>query len=237
MAELDFGDGIQGNASWTFEGKVADTFDSHVSKSVPFYREGHSIIAGLSDFFLRESSSRSLDIGCSTGTLVNALARRHPQTVSMGIDSVKEMIAFARDKTNVPNANFICEDFIEAEFEAESFNLIISYYTAQFIHPSSRHLFFEKIFKLLKWGGALVLFEKIRGPDARFQDIMSSLYFDYKRDQGYSNDELCNKAIGLRGVLEPFSEKGNRALLERAGFEDIGPIFQWVNFQGFLAIK
>ena len=33
------GPGIQAtNSNWTFKGKVANTFDSHINKSVPFYR-------------------------------------------------------------------------------------------------------------------------------------------------------------------------------------------------------
>jgi len=41
----------------------------------------------------------------------------------------------------------------------------------------------------------------------------------------------------LKGVLEPFSTSGNIGLLERAGFRDIVPVFQYLCFQGLLAIK
>ena len=29
-------------------------------------------------------------------------------------------------------------------------------------------------------GGGFILFEKVRGPDARFQDILQTLYTEYK---------------------------------------------------------
>ena len=39
--------------------------------------------------------------------------------------------------------------------------------------PKSRQLFINKIYNSLNWGGALILYEKIRGPDARFQDTLN----------------------------------------------------------------
>ena len=61
--------------------------------------------------------------------------------------------------------------------------------------------------------------------DARFQDIYSTMYSEYKLSQGYSENEIVAKMLSLKGVLEPFSMAGNQGLLERAGFRDIVPIF------------
>jgi tRNA (cmo5U34)-methyltransferase len=44
------------NAGWSFAGNVAERFDEHVARSVPFYREVHELIARTSDFFLSEGS-------------------------------------------------------------------------------------------------------------------------------------------------------------------------------------
>ena len=95
----------------------------------------------------------------------------------------------------------------------------------------------NNIYESLNWGGAFLLFEKIRGADARFQDIYSSIYQDFKVLQGYSDEEILTKQRSLKGVLEPFSNQGNIGLLKRAGFKDITTIFQWVCFQGYLCIK
>ncbi len=48
---------------------------------------------------------------------------------------------------------------------------------------------------------------------------------------------MVNKTRSLKGVLEPFSTRGNVELMERAGFVDIMTISKWVSFEGFLAIK
>ena len=59
-------------------------------------------------------------------------------------------------------------------------DMIVSYYTIQFIHPKHRQQLFDKIFKALNWGGALLLFEKTRASDARFQDINTAIYNEFK---------------------------------------------------------
>lgn len=131
---------------------------------------------------------------------------------------------------------FICQDDI-LNAKLEKSDLIISYYTIQFIKPNVRQLVFNKIYENLNWGGAFILFEKVRACDARFQDMMSALYTDYKLEQGYSEEEILSKARSLKGVLEPFSSQGNIDLLKRSGFKDIMTVQKYVSFEGFLAIK
>ena len=81
------------------------------------------------------------------------------------------------------------------------------------------------------------MFEKVRACDARFQDIMQTLYTDYKIEQGYSSEEIIAKTKSLKGILEPFSTQGNLDLLKRAGFVDIMNVFKHICFEGIIAIK
>ena len=85
-------------------------------------------------------------------------------------------------------------------------------------------------------GRCFCTFEKIRGSDARFQDILNFLYFDFKT-KSFSQSEILNKELSLRGVMDPFTIKANLDFLKRAGFKDIMPIYQYLCFVGFLAIK
>ena len=119
----------------------------------------------------------------------------------------------------------------------EKSDLIVSYYTIQFIHPKLRQELINKIYESLNWGGAFILYEKVRANDARFQDIISNLYMEYKLDKGYTAEEIIGKAKSLKGVLEPFSTQGNIDMLKRAGFVDILSVQKYMNFEGFLAIK
>ena len=130
---------------------------------------------------------------------------------------------------------FVCGDALG--YKLRKSDLIISYYTTQFIRPSDRQILFNKIFSSLKWGGAFILFEKVRARDARFQDMMIGLYNEFKLTNDYSPSEIFNKTRSLKGVMEPFSTKGNCELLDRSGFKDYMQIFKYICFSGFLAIK
>jgi len=238
MSKASVGDSITaGNASWNFSGDVPKTFEDHVSKSVPLYFEGHDLILKLSDFFLSEGSV-CYDIGSSTGLLARQIAERtaNKKTTVIGLDVEADMVAFAREKNaHVKNLQF--EHINIAEGDLQKCDMIVSYYTLQFIGPKARQQVVDKIFNALNWGGAFLMFEKVRGANARFQDIMTQLYNDYKLDRGYDADNIVSKARSLKGVLEPFSTQGNIDLLKRAGFVDICTIQKYVCFEGFLAIK
>jgi len=237
------GDGIRVSAgNWSFGGETASKFDDHVSKSVPLYGEGHNLICDVSDFFVK-SDSVVYEIGCSTGTLTYKLARHNQakQGASfVGIDIEPNMIAAAQKKREERefaslNTTFVAGDVLEQELEPA--DMIVCYYTVQFIHPARRQDLIDKLYRTLNWGGGLLLFEKVRGADARFQDILTSLYTDYKLRMGYSPDDIIAKSRSLKGILEPFSTQGNYDLLKRAGFVDINTIQKYICFEGFLAIK
>lgn len=225
------------NARWSFGGDVPQTFDNHVSRSVPQYRQGHEIVVALSDFFIRHDS-RVYELGCSTGELTRQLAEVNcDRNVSIiGLEIEPAMVEAAKRKTsNFPKAEIRQADILDAELDAA--DLIVAYYTIQFISPAVRQLLFNKIYSSLNWGGGFILFEKVRAADARFQDMMSSLYVDFKLQNGFTEQEIVNKSRSLKGVLEPFSTQGNIEMMSRSGFVDIMTVFKHLCFEGFLAIK
>jgi tRNA (cmo5U34)-methyltransferase len=234
---INLGDGIKSkNANWQFNGEMVEYFENHISRSVPLYHEGHRLIENLSDYFIKDDTI-CYELGSSTGTLLQKVAKRHSFRKSwfIGVEIEEDMVNRANWLYESSNLIFINDDIKTFEFEKS--DLIISYYTIQFIHPKQRQELFNKIYNSLNWGGAFILYEKVRSNDARFQDIMTNLYTEYKLDMGYSADEIISKTKSLKGVLEPFSTNGNIDLLKRAGFIDIITIQKYMNFEGFLAIK
>ena len=227
--------------NWKFSGKTPKGFDEHVRKSVPLYQEGHDLICDMSDFFVKDDSV-IYELGCSTGTLAIKLAEHNklkPEARFIGIDIESDMISVAEDKKRANdstlNITFYNDDI--QSFDIEPSDLVVCYYTIQFIKPSVRQDLINKIYQNLNWGGALLMFEKVRGADARFQDILSALYMDYKIRMGYTAEDLVSKSRSLKGVLEPFSSQGNIDMMRRAGFVDINTVQKYLCFEGFLAIK
>ncbi len=222
--------------AWKFSGEMVPKFETHVSRSVPLYHEGHDIILKIADYFVKNSST-CYEIGTSTGILSHKLAQRFSNKSAkfIGLDIEEDMITNANEKYILDNLEFINHDVLKFPFKASDF--ITSYYVIQFIEPSSRQTLMDKIYKTLNWGGAFLYFEKVRAPDARFQDIMTGIYNEYKLEQGYTAEEIMQKSRSLKGVLEPFSTQGNIDMLKRAGFIDIMSIMKFGPFEGILAIK
>jgi len=231
------GDGIYTkNANWKFSKDIVKKFDQHVKKSVPFYTEGHDLICNVSDFFIKDNSV-CYEIGTSVGELIFKMAEydNHQNVQFYGIDVESDMISEAQSRNSYDNVSLETADI--STYELQKADMIVSYYTIQFIHPKLRQQILSKIYDSLEWGGAFLWFEKVRAADARFQDIMVSLYDDFKIMNGYSPEEIYSKSKSLKGVLEPFSSQGNIELLKRAGFKDINCVMKNICFEGLLVIK
>lgn len=234
----EVGEGIAaGSARWSFDG-ISGSFSDHVRRSVPLYDEGHDLTCRMSDYFVGNDSV-VYDIGTSTGVLARKLAdwnRGKRNLRVIGIDPIASMIESAQEAHGSrEDLRFACADALTFEFERTS--LFVAYYAVQFVHPNVRQQLVDRLFERLHWGGALIMFEKVRAPDARFQDLSSQIYTDFKLQNGYDEREIVGKTRSLKGVLEPFSTQGNLDMLARAGFKDVMSVQKWVCFEGFLAIK
>ena len=225
------------NANWSFSGKTPKNFDTHINKSIPLYKWTHQIGLEVADFFLT-NESLSYDIGCSTGIFAKKLSERtkNKKVKIIGIDEIPEMIKKAKYNCK-KNKNIKLFKADVTKINLKKNNFTSSFFTMSFIKPSKRQIVFNKIFKSLSWGGGFLFFDKVRAPDARFQDMMVQIYNEFKISQGFTSDEILSKSSSLKGVLEPFSSKANIMLAKRAGFKDIMTVFKFLNFEGFLAIK
>jgi tRNA (cmo5U34)-methyltransferase len=235
---LSVGDSIAApNAAWSFGADVPETFVDHVRRSVPFYDTGHDLICELSDFFMKDGSI-GYEIGVSTGELLGKLARHNAgkQARWCGLDVEEAMITKAqKNLSGLRNVELHVGD--AASWPFEKTDLVVSYYCLQFIPPKLRQAVVDTIYERLNWGGAFILFEKVRASDARFQDMATALYQDFKLKQAFSPAEIVAKSRSLKGVLEPFSTQGNVDMMKRAGFADVMSIMKYVCFEGFIAIK
>ena len=159
---MDVGNSIVANTGrWSFGGDVAENFVSHISSSVPLYQQGHQLICELSDFFIRDDSIL-YDIGISTGELLTKLAMRHQALDSLqmiGLENQQEMVDHAKKSlSNDARVEIFFEDAIFHDYQPA--DLIIAYYTIQFIHPKFRQELINLIYRSLNWGGAFIYFEK-----------------------------------------------------------------------------
>lgn len=230
------GDGIHSLAgSWTFGGEVPQAFDSHVARSIPAYEACHQLIADLAEQVL-PAGGRCYDLGCSTGTLTALLAERlAPRRAELiGVDREPGMIKLASERcTGLSSVRFVTAGLEELELEPA--DLVVCFYTLQFVPLRVRQQVVKRMHRALEPGGAMILFEKVLAPTARTHEVAVGAYLDWKRSQGFSDEEIAAKARSIRGVLQSQTPRENEEMLRRAGFRDTMQVFRWVLFDGLIA--
>jgi SAM-dependent methyltransferase len=99
-----------------------------------------------------------VDIGCGTGQTTREAARKAPDGSSVGVDNSAEMIARARELTEVVgphNVRFVYADVQNHRFSSESFDVAISRFGTMFYRNSVAA--FANIAHALRPGGRLVM--------------------------------------------------------------------------------
>jgi len=232
----EVGDGIRAsNGAWTFGGDVPANFDDHIARSIPSYAACHELVVDIADHLV-PAHGRCYDLGCSTGVLTARLAERLAARGAevIGIDREPGMVQLAGERcAQLPSVRFESTALEDLDFTRA--DLVVSYYTLQFVPIAYRQQVVDRIARSLRPSGALLLFEKVLAPTARDQEMAAGVYADWKRRQGYGDDEIGAKSRSLRGVLSPLSHDENEAMLRRAGFTQIAQVFRWMIFEGLLA--
>jgi len=95
----------------------------------------------------------------------------------------------------------------------------------------------KKLFDGLKDEGMFIFSEKVVFEDKVLDKQMIDIYYDYKKEQGYSEYEIAQKREALENVLIPFTIKENIQMCKDAGFSKIETVFQWANFVTFVVKK
>jgi tRNA (cmo5U34)-methyltransferase len=85
-------------------------------------------------------------------------------------------------------------------------------------------------------GGAFVLAEKVYSENTLVQEIMTFLYYDFKR-KNFSGEEILDKEQDLRMMLRPNTLSQNISLLHEAGFSIVEVIWRCYNFLALLCVK
>ena len=219
--------------NWSFGGENTLEFDEHVNGSVPMYNEFHNEIIDMSCFFAQKNS-KIIDIGTSTGILINKLKENNKEKNIdfVGIDIEEDMIKECKKRYD--NIDFFNIDAIDFDYTNSS--IITSVLTFQFINIKDRKRILDKIYNQLNDGGVLFVVEKIRTDIPLIHDIYNDLYYDFKLKQ-FTTDEIMKKNQSLRGIMNPLTVNENIEMFKEAGFEKIDIFMKINNFVGFVIIK
>ncbi len=227
-------------SDFAFTREVADVFDDMLERSVPFYLEQQSIIKDFAKRFYIPGT-RIYDLGSSTATtllnIANELKDQTPRLI--GYDNSMPMVEKARARVKEMHYDGMIDirdgDINDVPLEPASF--VTMCWTLQFIRPLHREALIRRIYESLEENGALVVAEKVLTNSSDMNRVFIEQYYEYKRRNGYSEEEIARKREALENVLIPYRIDEDVTLFRRAGFQIVETFFQWYNFIGFLCVK
>lgn len=228
---------------FVFDEQVAEVFDDMLERSIPFYKEQQALIQEVAQKF-HQPGTFVYDLGCSTGTTLVGLARvLGPQARLVGYDNSAPMLAKARanvarvglgEQIELRRADLNAD---MAEIELSKASVVTLCWTLQFVRPLNRDRLARAIYEGMANGGTLLVTEKVLTNNSDMNRYFIEFYYDFKRRNGYSEEEIAKKREALENVLIPYRVDENVTLLRRAGFQVVETFFQWYNFMGFMAVK
>jgi len=226
------------DAEFSF-GAMASEFDSHISKSIRGYENLRADCVGLSQYFIQRNS-KVLDLGCSSGEFLRSVRdynqNRYASTEYLGLD-VEDNFQEQWIQRKENNISFRKADVREYA-GYENLSVVFSLFTLQFLSERDRLPLVRKIYDGLNEGGALILSEKVHAKNAKIQEMLTFLHYDFKRDS-FSSDEILNKEKSIRDQMHLWSEYKLFEMLRAAGFASNNLQLFWRNhsFIGILAWK
>ena len=191
-----FGLGTAGFAAWTGYGITAKEAFSYSGKR----QLSKQIIEGTAEYIQLPEGGKGLDVGCGSGALTIACAKRNPQGEMIGIDHWgPEYAAYSKSlceknakADGVCNVSFRQGNAVHLDFPDETFDAVTSNYVYHNIVGKNKQELLLETLRVLKKGGTFAI-----------HDLMSrSRYGDMEafcrklKDMGYEKVELINTTEG-----------------------------------------
>lgn len=159
------------------------------------------IIEGIADHVTLPEGGRGLDVGCGSGALTIACAKRNPRAAMVGLDRWgKEYASFNKPlcehnaaAEGVGNVTFVKGDAVKLEFPDGTFDAVTSNYVYHNITGVNRQTLLRETLRVLKKGGVFAIHD-IMSP-AKYGDMTA--FVEELKKQGYADVRLIDTTKGL----------------------------------------
>ena len=157
------------------------------------------IIEGIAGYVKLPDGGKGLDVGCGSGALTIACAKRNPTASFIGIDRWgKEYASFNKPlcesnakAEGVSNVSFQRGDATQLDFPDESFDAVVSNYVYHNI-PGDRQAYLLETLRVLKTGGMFAIHDIFS--KSRYGDMQA--FVKKLKDMGYADVRLIDTTDG-----------------------------------------
>ena len=155
------------------------------------------IIEGVAEYVKIPDGGLGLDVGCGSGALTIACAKRNPKATMVGCDiwrgSYKSEFSKALCENNaklegVENVRFENGNAVKLPFEDESFDLVTSNYVYHNITGKNKQKLLLETFRVLKKGGVFVIHDLMS--KSRYGDM--NKFMEKLKKDGYEDVQLID---------------------------------------------
>ena len=179
---------------WGFKMHQAFSYDGKRQMS-------RQIIEGVASYITIPAGGKGLDVGCGSGALAIAVAKKNPGAMVVGIDRWgKEYASFSKtlcennaQAESVTNTNFFPGDAVNLNFEDESFDAVFSNYVYHNIPSRNRQEILLETLRTLKKGGVFAIHDIFS--QNKYGDMHAFLVT--LKSMGYESVELIDTTEGM----------------------------------------
>ena len=173
------------------------------------------IIDGIAEYVTIPDGGKGLDVGCGSGALAIAVAKRNPNANIVGIDRWgKEYASFNKSlcennakAEGVSNTSFRRGDATRLSFADETFDAVMSNYVYHNILSNDRQAILLETLRTLKKGGTFAIHDIFS--KSRYGDMQA--FVKKLKDMGYEKVELIDTTNGK------FMSKSESVWMELSG--------------------
>ena len=159
------------------------------------------IIEGVSAYVKIPDGGKGLDVGCGSGALTIACAKKNPNAQMVGIDRWgKEYASFSKtlcesnaEAEGAANVSFDQGDATKLGFDDETFDAVTSNYVYHNIPSRDRQAILLETLRTLKKGGTFAIHDIMS--KSKYGDIQS--FAKKLKDMGYEDVRLVDTTSGM----------------------------------------
>ena len=191
------------NKHWVFDSSVADRYEQEVNNHIPDYDRVIDMCINCIDINFNKDV-KVIDVGSAKGNTMDKLLS-HGFSNVYGVETSKAMYSSSKHKDRVIMSN---------SFPEGDWDVVLANWTLHFINEREQYL--KDIYDNMSENGMLILSDKMA-----FTEDIESLYHNFKRSNGVTEDEINSKKQSLIGVLNTKSFMWYLNTMEKIGFRDI----------------
>lgn len=159
------------------------------------------IVEGTAEYITLPESGTGLDVGCGSGALTIACAKRNPQGTFVGIDRWgKEYASFNKElcennaqAEGVSNVSFQSGDATKLDFDDETFDAVTSNYVYHNITGVDKQMLLRETLRVLKKGGTFAIHDIMSR--SRYGDMQK--FMEELKSEGYEEVRLIPTDNGM----------------------------------------